>query len=328
MAAPGRGNGRPAWAARLPELVQRAGPHDNEGWVSGEAVLALIAPHHAPTSVAELLASVRRDDSRVEAHAGRLRLRPQSIGTPPDILYHAISRSALRSVIDSGRLGSRGRWVQLARSEEQAWRVAHRLWEDPMVLFIDAARARRDGFHPRPGRSGQLVLDEVGLRYLLNLRQGFAEQASAGGFLIDWSLGRPRVALIRVVRRHGSSWEIAKGKLEMGEVPAAAAVREVGEEMGISVPISVQGTLGSVRYGFSTPDGSPRLKTVYLFLLETEHLVGNFTPANNEGIDAVRWFELREGMAALSHPSLRGARGRLLSALRRRAGELGIRSRF
>jgi RNA:NAD 2'-phosphotransferase (TPT1/KptA family)/ADP-ribose pyrophosphatase YjhB (NUDIX family) len=247
---------------------------------------------------------------------------PPSAG--PDILYHATSRERLAHVRERGGLfaGAQGP-VHLSRTEAHAWRVAHRQWEDPLVLYVDAARARREGLRVERTRSGHYAAERIPVRHVLNLREGFAEQASAGGFLVDWQGGAPRVALIRVGRRGGATWEVAKGKLEPGETPAAAAAREVREEMGIGCAIRVSAEVGSIRYGFSTPDGSPRLKTIYLYVLEAEGPC-EFRPASGEGIDDVRWFALQEALDALAHPSLRSAIGRLVSALGDRAEELGL----
>jgi 8-oxo-dGTP pyrophosphatase MutT (NUDIX family) len=162
------------------------------------------------------------------------------------------------------------------------------------------------------------------VRHVLNLRTGFAEQASAGGFLVEWSTGLPRIGLIRVVRRQGATWEVAKGKMEAGEAPHVAAVREVREEMGVDASLSVSRSLGTIRYGFATPEGAPRLKTIHLFLIEPASEVLDFRPSTREGIEAVRWFSVEDAVNAIAHPSLRSCIGRLLGALEDRAHELGL----
>jgi 8-oxo-dGTP pyrophosphatase MutT (NUDIX family) len=231
----------------------------------------------------------------------------------------------VESFLEQGHLAHPGGApIQLARGEGHAWRVAHRQWDDPVVLFVDAARARRDGVYFERTRAGHFLAKSVPIRHVLNLRDGFAEQASAGGFLVDWSTGAPRIALIRVARRGGSTWEVAKGKIEAGEAPQEAAIREVREEMGLVAALQVHGEVGTIRYGFCTPDGAPRLKTIYLYVLEAHDAVESFDPARREGIDAVRWFALEEALASLAHPSLRASIGRLLGALEERAAELGV----
>ncbi len=305
---------------------------DEEGWFQASSVaVATSRVIRRTVSEDEIMTTASRfGGGRFEVREGRLRLgtcgwsRSPTCG--PDILYHASPRSRVEGFVESGQLvDPGGAPVQLARGEGHAWRVAHRQWEDPVVLYVDAARARRDGVLFERTRTGHFVTRSVPIRHVLNLREGFAEQASAGGFLVDWTTGVPRIALIRVCRRGGSTWEVAKGKIEPGEAPQQTAVREVCEEMGVRAPIEVRGELGTIRYGFCTPDGSPRLKTIYLYVLEASSEVGAFDPATGEGIDAVRWFALEEALASLAHPSLRASIGRLLGALEDRAAELGLK---
>lgn len=304
---------------------------DEEGWYCAREVADATGRviRRAVTASEVLYTAARYGGGRFEVCGERV--RPAASGysratAGPDILYHAAPRSRVDAFVEQGHIAiPGGAPVQLARGEGHAWRVAHRQWEDPVVLYVDAARARRDGVHFERTRAGHFVARSVPIRHVLNLREGFAEQASAGGFLVDWSTGAPRIALIRVCRRGGSTWEVAKGKIEPGEAPQETAIREVREEMGLHAPVQVRGELGTIRYGFCTPDGSPRLKTIYLYVLEATCDVSTFAPATGEGIDAVRWFALEEALASLAHPSLRASIGRLLGALEERAVELGVK---
>ena len=95
--------------------------------------------------------------------------------------------------------------------------------------------------------------------------------SSAGGLPVRIGPdGVPRVALVRVTRKSGVTWEVAKGKLESGEVPEEAAVREVREEMGLPCELRVTRDLGRIRYGFQAPGGLPRLKTINELLVLTQ----------------------------------------------------------
>ncbi len=243
----------------------------------------------------------------------------------PDLLFHTSPRARVPEYLAEGALFAPGRaGVHLSRLESAAWRVGHRSFIEPAVLVVDAARARRDGIAFVRVRAGLYTAPAVPIRHVLNLRDGFAEQASAGGFVVEWTSGLPRIALIRVSRRNGATWEVAKGKLEDGESPLQAACREMREEMGIDLPVDHALPLGAVRYGFYTKEGTPRLKTIHVYVLEVAEAFANFTPATSEGIEEVRWFDLSEAIAALAHPSLRGTLGRLVSTLDERARELGL----
>lgn len=226
--------------------------------------------------------------------------------SPPDILYHATTRHRAGKARVSGILEvSGGRPVYLSRSESQAWQVAHRSAEQPQVLYIDVARARRDGCRFERNRHGLWQCRAVPVRHVLNLRQGFAEQISAGGMPVFHSEKGPLLALIRVKRPHSSTWEIAKGKLEPGEPPHTAAMREVCEEMGYPLELSITHDLGAVRFGFYTPDGEPRLKTLHLYLMDTPTQIDAFEPSIREGIQEVGWFSPRDAARIVTHRSLK-----------------------
>ncbi len=294
-----------------------------------EVARALTRAIHRPVTPKDVVEAVHaHGGSRFAVLPGHIQVSGGNSGVSavgPDLLYHPASVGMVGEYVATGAIrGRQGAPLPLARGESQAWHFGHRLWEDPTVLFVDACRARRDGVQFVPTSSGQYTAEEVPVRYVLNLREGFAEQASAGGFVVDWSGARPRIALIRVVRRHGATWEVAKGKIEAGETPDRTAVREVQEEMGVQAEVLVRRSLGTVRYGFSTPDGSPRLKTIHLYLLELSEAVVAFQPAEAEGIETVAWFSLEDTLDVLAHPSLRMSIGRLLEALADRATELGL----
>jgi 8-oxo-dGTP pyrophosphatase MutT (NUDIX family) len=224
----------------------------------------------------------------------------------PDILYHATdvelaSRARQRGVLEIGG----GRQVFMSRSESQAWLVAHRRKVEPMVLYIDVSRARRAGARfVRNGR-GLWQTRAIPTEHVLNLRDGFGHQLSAGGLPVYMGPSGPEVALIQVVRRFGSTWEIAKGKLEPGEDPLSSAKREIQEEMGAEMPLELMTDLGAIRYGFTTPEGEPRLKTMFVYMFRTPERVAQFHPAQGESVTDVQWFTPKAAQRVVTHRSLR-----------------------
>ncbi len=233
---------------------------------------------------------------------------------PPDILYHGCTVPLAARASEQGRLRVAGnRPVYLSSSEAHAWRVAHRNDQAPEVLYIDAGRARRAGVSFRRGRSGLWLADHIPARFVLNLQAGFAEQFSAGGIIVRHLESGPELLLVSCRRASGATWEIAKGKLEPGESPPVTAVREVREEMGIDAGLEITNILGVARYGFRTPEGWPRLKTLYVYLMRADPCPEDFEPAALEGIEDVRWFPLEEAIQRVTHGSLRP----LMALLRR-----------
>jgi putative RNA 2'-phosphotransferase len=309
---------------------------DADGWVQVEDLAAALTrllrdPVDAATVTSIVTAAqVQRfelQDTAIRATTRPLRSgqgpRRQPRVQPPDILYHATTEGELRRITEQGLLAAgRDKFVYLSDDEAHAWRVAHRLPEGPArVLFVDATRARRHGVQFfRNKKNGLYFSTPVSTRDILNLQDGFAEQHSAGGFPIRRGPdGKPQVALIQVTRRSGTTWEVAKGKLEPGETPEATAIREVQEEMGIETDLRITRYLDTVRYGFMAPGGLPRLKSVFLYLMEPSEPVTDLTPRTAEGIGDVGWFSIDEAVRVVTHSSLQPVMRRLHDLLAREA---------
>lgn len=290
---------------------------DDDGWVSLEDIVRA-AGRLMHRRVGEEDVRAVLDDSKVQRfqiEEDRIRAvrekRKRTRASPPDILYHATNTEMLEKARSNGQQlkGSSRRPLYLSSQEPSAWRVAHtRYGEDPQVLYVDTTRARRHGvrfFKNR--RTGLYTAERLPLSDVLNLQPKFAEQQSAGGIpIMRGDDGAWRMALIKVTRRSGVTWEVAKGKLEPGETPESAGIREVREEMGIDSELVVTGYVGLIRYGFLAPGGLPRLKSVYLYLMQTaDGSVPEFTPREAEGIGEVQWFTPDDACKAVTHSSLK-----------------------
>lgn len=112
-------------------------------------------------------------------------------------------------------------------------------------------------------------------------------------------------------RRRSGRWsthgrlELPKGKLEPGETPAQAAVREVKEELGIAEALEVLCELSQNHYLFRTPEGGVVFKTVHYFLLRCRVDAPAFTPSRAEGIVAVEWWPAERAVSQVAFPNLR-----------------------
>lgn len=303
-----------------------------EGWAPVEkAAKAAAKLMRRKVRVEDIVALVSESKpKRFDVENGRIRARTlgQSPGNkgvrPPDIVYHATTGSRVEAALQAERLSVPGKPLFLSTDESAAWRVAHRLDDaDPRVLYVDTTRARRHGVRfTRNRRTGLYTAESVPTSDVLNLQPGFAEQRSAGGVpVIVGDDGVPRMALIRVTRRSGVTWEIAKGKLEDGETPESAGVREVREEMGIDSELAVKDYVGLIRYGFLAPGGLPRLKSVYFYVMEptTDETIV-FEPRAEEGIKDVQWFTPDDAVKAVTHSSLRPVMRRCRNLVQRLYG--------
>lgn len=305
---------------------------DDEGWVGLPELCVAVSKLMRTTVSADDVRSIIVESRvrRFEITEERVRAtrQPQRSGRgprrhprchTPDILYHATTAPQVEQTRRAGVLSAgKDKFVYLSSDESHAWRVAHRLGGGPArVLVVDATRARRHGVRFfRNRRNGLYLSTPVPLHDVLNLQPNYAEQHSAGGFPVRRDPdGRARIALIQVTRRSGTTWEVAKGKLEPGETPEGTAVREVQEEMGLDTDLRVTRYLDCVRYGFLAPGGLPRLKSVYLYLMEAIDPIEEFVPRGEEGIADVGWFTAEEAVQAVTHSSLQPVMRRLKDVL-------------
>ncbi|MFJ4489783.1 NUDIX hydrolase [Streptomyces diastaticus] len=111
-------------------------------------------------------------------------------------------------------------------------------------------------------------------------------------------------AICLVHRPRYGDWSHPKGKLEPGEQPLAAAVREVREETGQDCLPGAP--LPTLRY-----EAGGRLKVVRYWAAEATG--GTFTP--NHEIDAVRWLPPDEAVTLLTQPRDRDLVAELLRLL-------------
>ncbi len=303
----------------LGRLLRGARPElaSDDGWVDIADAASAATQSLGLAVTPEAINGVLRS-AGLERQGDRIRTQPrQSASRPPDVLWLATTREKQAEAIRCGEATEGIRPLSLHLDAPTAWRAAHIADGDPAVLVVDVMRARRGGVvFDRHPRTGAWSCASLPLPAILNLQAGFGEQISAGGLPCLWQKGAWSIALIRVERRRGCTWEVAKGKLELGEPPEVAAAREVTEEMGLCATPVVTVSLGAVHYGFLAPGGAPRLKTVHLYMMDA--VDGPLQPAESEGIRDVRWFQPDDACRAVTHPSLTGVMRRVRSLIARR----------
>ena len=123
-------------------------------------------------------------------------------------------------------------------------------------------------------------------------------EVSAGGVVYRVEDGRPLFLLIRDSYRN---WGFPKGHLEMGELPEAAALREVSEETGLT-DLVVRSELATIDWHFRFR-GKLIHKICHFFLMESENAATS--PQREEGITACKWVPIDEALAIISYANAR-----------------------
>jgi 8-oxo-dGTP pyrophosphatase MutT (NUDIX family) len=137
-----------------------------------------------------------------------------------------------------------------------------------------------------------------------------ARATSAGGVVHRIVDGRIQIALVH--RRAPVLWALPKGTPDSGETIEETALRETREETGLEVVVDQP--LRSIRYFFVR--GTTRFhKTVHFFLMRA---VGGSLEAHDAEFDEVRWVDLPEALALMSHATERSVVEEAASLIERR----------
>lgn len=121
------------------------------------------------------------------------------------------------------------------------------------------------------------------------------EIIAAGGIVIHAAVaGAPLVLLVH--RPKYDDWSFPKGKAEPDETIEQTALREVGEETGLTC--RVIRALRPIRYAYESRQGAARPKIVYYFLMGP---AGGGLAVNNHEIDRAEWVTVDEAKRLLSY---------------------------
>jgi 8-oxo-dGTP pyrophosphatase MutT (NUDIX family) len=123
--------------------------------------------------------------------------------------------------------------------------------------------------------------------------------------------------VLLVLRADDGNWELPGGRLEVGESAAAAAVREVSEEAGISVKITaLAGVYSTPAHVLFYPEEGTYQQVAICF--HARALQGEAPRPDMHETTAAEWFSPRATAILPMHPTMRE---RLTDALREPHGD-------
>ncbi len=123
----------------------------------------------------------------------------------------------------------------------------------------------------------------------------FIREFTAGGMVFRRHKGRVEILMIQDSK---GRWTIPKGHVEKGEKLEETAIREIGEETGLT-NLKVIERLDKTHF-FYRRQGRLIFMTMYVFLIEAgadDELI----PENNEGIVDVRWFDQKSALNTVAY---------------------------
>lgn len=120
---------------------------------------------------------------------------------------------------------------------------------------------------------------------------------TAGGMVFRRT-GGAQVDILMIQDRKGR-WTIPKGHVEKGESFEETAVRELGEETGLT-NVVIRDKLDKIFF-FYRREGNLIYMTTHIFLMEALGDTDALVPEDSEGIVDVKWFDKDEALRIIEY---------------------------
>lgn len=138
-----------------------------------------------------------------------------------------------------------------------------------------------DSYEKRPDRETVVLRVDDAKTCMKEFKSIYKVIKAAGGLVFN-----AQGQLLTIFRR--GSWDLPKGKIEVGETKKEAAVREVQEETGV-VDVQCFEKVGKTYHTYATKKHKRVLKVSYWYKMSTSDIMT--TPQIEEDIEKVEWVD-------------------------------------
>jgi len=150
---------------------------------------------------------------------------------------------------------------------------------------IQSLKTLFDQWINEPDKTHWVVFDEQPERTVDFLFRHVAKPIEAAGCIVKNRSGK-----MLMMKRLGK-WDLPKGKIDKGETPASAAIRELEEETGVSVSEVIQ--LLDYTYHLYEMKGQLVFKKTWWFAA-TINFTGTLIPQTEEHIEELVWMDVND----------------------------------
>lgn len=140
-------------------------------------------------------------------------------------------------------------------------------------------------------------------------------EPTSGGIVFRYNQAKHDIEIL-LIQDSKNRWTIPKGHIEAGETAKQTAIREIGEEAGLS-HIKVLSWLGKIHFKYRRVDKLV-LMTTQIYLVHA--LDGRERPTKEKWMNGIKWFSFRDALNAIEYDDIEKLM--LIAKKRIRAGDL------
>lgn len=140
-------------------------------------------------------------------------------------------------------------------------------------------------------------------------------EPTAGGIVFRMSKDQSDIEIL-LIQDSKNRWTIPKGHIEHGETAKQTAIREIGEESGLT-HIQVLTWLGKIHFKYRRLDRLV-LMTTQIYLVRS--LDNSEVPTKEKWMNGIKWFSFNEALDAIEYEDIEKLM--LIAKKKIRAGEV------